>query len=62
MLIMSRKRNESIIIGDDIKITVVEIRGHKVRLAIESLTRQPVHRNKVYEAIRQATADRLASK
>ena len=52
MLVLSRKKNESIIINDDITIVVVEIRGDKVRLGIEAPKEVPVHRNEVYEAIR----------
>lgn len=53
MLVLSRKRNESIIINDDITITVVEIRGDKVRLGIEAPKDVSVHRNEVYESIRR---------
>ena len=51
MLVLSRKKDESIIIDDDIVITVVEIRGDKVRLGIEAPRNVPVHRREVYEAI-----------
>ncbi len=51
MLVLSRKKNESIIINNDIDITVVEIRGDKVRLGIEAPKDVPVHRQEVYEAI-----------
>ena len=53
MLVLSRQRDESIIIGDDIKITIVDIRGDKVRLGIEAPTSIPVHRQEVYEAIQR---------
>jgi carbon storage regulator len=53
MLVLSRKRNESIIIGDDITITVVDIRGDKVRLGVEAPIEISVHRQEVYEAIRR---------
>lgn len=53
MLVLSRHRDESIIIGDDIKITVIEIRGDKVRIGISAPTTIPVHREEVYEAIRR---------
>jgi carbon storage regulator len=51
MLVLSRKKNESIIINDDITITVVEIRGDKVRLGIEAPKTVTVHRQEVYDAI-----------
>ncbi len=51
MLVLSRKRNESIVINDNIKITVVDIRGDKVRLGITAPRDIPVHREEVYEAI-----------
>lgn len=57
MLVLSRKKNESIIINDDITIVVVEIRGDKVRLGIEAPKEVPVHRNEVYEAIRKSAAE-----
>lgn len=53
MLVLSRKRNESIVINNDITIVVVEIRGDKVRLGIEAPKEVPVHRNEVYEAIKR---------
>jgi carbon storage regulator len=51
MLILSRKRNEQIVIGDGIVITVVSVRGGKVRLGIEAPERVTVHRREIYEAI-----------
>jgi carbon storage regulator len=51
MLVLSRKKNESIIINDDITVTVIEIRGDKVRLGIEAPKDVSVHRREVYEAI-----------
>ncbi len=57
MLVLSRKKNESIIINDNITIVVVEIRGDKVRLGIEAPKEIPVHRNEVYEAIRKSTEE-----
>lgn len=51
MLVLSRKNSEVIRIGNDIIITVVEIRGDKVRLGIEAPVTTPVHRQEVYEAI-----------
>lgn len=52
MLVLSRKREESIVIGDDITITVVEVRGDKVRLGITAPLDVAVHRKEVYEAIK----------
>lgn len=51
MLVLSRKKNESIVINNDITITVVEIRGDKVRLGIVAPKEVPVHRHEVFEAI-----------
>lgn len=51
MLVLSRKRNESIVINGKITIMVVDIRGDKVRLGIEAPPEVPVHRREVYEAI-----------
>jgi carbon storage regulator len=53
MLVLSRKKNESIVINDDITIVVVEIRGDKVRLGVEAPKEVPVHRREVFDAIRQ---------
>jgi carbon storage regulator len=59
MLVLSRKKNESIIINDHITVTVVEIRGDKVRLGIDAPKDISVHRREVYEAIQsQAKAAR----
>ena len=56
MLVLSRHRDESIIIGDNIVITVVDVRGDKVRLGIDAPTDIPVHRQEVYEAIQRENA------
>lgn len=53
MLILTRKKNESIIINDDITIVVVEIRGDKVRLGISAPKKVPVHRKEVFDSIRR---------
>ena len=53
MLVLSRRRDESIVIGDNIVITVVDIRGDKVRLGIEAPVQIPVHRKEVHEAIQR---------
>src|SRR5690606_5573271 len=59
MLVLSRQRDESIIIGDNVVITVVDVRGDKVRLGIEAPIEIPVHRREVYEAIQRE--NRLAA-
>ena len=51
MLVLSRKKDESIVINNDITIVVVEIRGDKVRLGVEAPKDVPVHRREVFEAI-----------
>lgn len=53
MLVLSRQRDESIIIGDNIVITIVDIRGDKVRLGIQAPKEIPVHRQEVYDAIQR---------
>ena len=53
MLVLSRQRDESIIIGDNVVITVVDVRGDKVRLGIDAPVEIPVHRREVYEAIQR---------
>jgi len=53
MLVLSRQRDETIMIGDDIEITVVDIRGEKVRLGINAPAHVPVHRKEVYDAIKR---------
>ncbi|MEX0876298.1 MAG: carbon storage regulator CsrA [Phycisphaerales bacterium] len=53
MLVLSRQRDETIMIGDEIEISVVDIRGDKVRLGINAPTRIAVHRKEVYDAIRR---------
>lgn len=53
MLVLSRHRDESIMIGDDVVVTIVDIRGDKVRLGIDAPQDIPVHRQEVYEAIKR---------
>jgi carbon storage regulator len=62
MLVLSRKKNESIVINDDITIVVVEIRGDKVRLGVEAPKEVPVHRREVFDAIRRNEASGGKSK
>ena len=53
MLVLSRQRDETIMIGDDVEITVVDIRGDKVRLGINAPRHIQVHRKEVYDAIKR---------
>lgn len=53
MLVLSRQRDESIIIGDNVQVTIVDIRGDKVRLGIIAPAEVPVHRKEVYDAIQR---------
>jgi len=53
MLVLSRRKDESIIIGDNVEITIVDVRGDKVRLGITAPKDIPVHRREVYEAIQR---------
>ena len=57
MLVLSRKKNESIVINNDITVTVVEIRGDKVRLGIVAPKEVPVHRQEVFDAIHGKVSD-----
>lgn len=61
MLVLSRKKNEAIVINNDITVTVVEIRGDKVRLGIVAPRETPVHREEVYEAIHGKKPVRIGS-
>ena len=60
MLVLSRQRDESIKIGDDIEITMVDIRGEKVRLGINAPAHVPVHRKEVYDAIKREKEEEAA--
>jgi carbon storage regulator len=53
MLVLSRQKDQAIMIGDNIEITIVDIRGDKVRVGITAPSEIPVHRKEVYEAIQQ---------
>ena len=53
MLVLSRQRDESIVIGDNVVVTIVDIRGDKVRLGIQAPGEIPVHRQEVFEAIQR---------
>lgn len=51
MLVLSRKRGESIVINSDIIITVIDIRGDKIRIGIQAPENVPVHRKEIYETL-----------
>ena len=57
MLVLSRQKDESIIIGDNIEITIVDVRGDKVRLGISAPREISVHRKEVYEAIQREKSE-----
>lgn len=57
MLVLSRQRDETIIIGDNIEITIVDVRGEKVRLGITAPRAVQVHRKEVYDSIRRENAE-----
>lgn len=56
MLVLSRKKNEGLVIGNNITITVVDIRGDRVRLGVEAPATTPIHRFEVFEAIQREHA------
>lgn len=53
MLVLSRQRDESIMIGDDVEIIIIDVRGDKVRLGIKAPKNIPVHRREIYDAIQR---------
>ena len=57
MLVLSRQKNESIVIGDDVEIVIVDVRGDKVRLGITAPKKISVHRKEIYEAIQREKAE-----
>ena len=62
MLVLSRKRNESIVINNNITITVVDVRGDKVRLGIQAPKEMPIHRPEIHQAITQEPKEEPAEK
>ncbi len=60
MLVLSRKKNESIVINENIIITVVEIRGDKVRLGIQAPRDVAIHRSEIYDQLKKATTEGTA--
>ncbi len=61
MLVLSRQKDESIMVGDNVEITIVDVRGDKVRLGITAPREIPVHRKEVFEAIKREEAEKLAA-
>jgi len=60
MLVLSRQKNETIMIGDMIKITIVDVKGEKVRVGINAPIEIPVHRKEVYDAIKRENIEASA--
>jgi carbon storage regulator len=58
MLVLSRQKDESIMIGDEVEITIVDVRGDKVRLGITAPKQIPVHRREIYDAIQREKAQK----
>jgi carbon storage regulator len=61
MLVLTRKLNESIMIGDDVEICLLEIKGDRIRLGIKAPRSVPVHRKEVYEEIKRANEEAARS-
>lgn len=62
MLVLSRQRDESIMIGDDVEIIIVDVRGDKVRLGITAPKHIPVHQREIYDAIQREKEIKEAKK
>lgn len=62
MLVLSRHKNESIVVNNNITITVIELRGDKVRLGIDCPTDIPIHRQEVFDAIQREKQAREVNK
>lgn len=61
MLVLTRQRDESIMIGDDVVLRIVDIRGDKVRVGIQAPPQVPVHREEVFQAIRTQQTESKAA-
>ena len=61
MLILTRKVGESVLIGDDISITVLSVRGNQVKLGVEAPKEVSVHREEIYQRIKQMQDEQLDS-
>lgn len=59
MLVLTRKTGEGILIGDDVKITIVEVRGNSIRLGIQAPRQKKIHRLEVYERIMNENREAL---
>jgi len=59
MLVLSRRQGESIVIGNDVRVTVVSVAGNQVKLSIEAPRSVPIHRSEVWEAIRKENEEAL---
>jgi len=57
VLVLSRKRDEKVVIGNSIVVTVVEVRGDKVRLGFQAPREIPIHRHEVWQAIQRDGED-----
>lgn len=61
MLVLSRTKDESIMIGDDVEIKIVDVRGDNVRLGISAPRTIPVHRREIYELIQKEKQEKIAT-
>jgi len=61
MLILTRKRYQSVMIGDDIKVTILDVSGDQVRVGIDAPRTIPVHREEIYHKIQQQNEDEVAA-
>ena len=61
MLVLSRKQNESIVIGDDVEVVIIEVRDGKVRLGVDAPKAVPVNRREVYDSIQRDRIEGMVS-